>query len=525
MQADILLLLRPTVTEQSPIETELKLSIPPDSFARVAAHPALRGGTAQRTRRLYSIYFDTPDCELWRHGFALRVLRDGKQWIQALKGGGSDEAGLHRRIEIEHPVARPLPDLALFRQGEHAAILDAPDLDARIEPAFTTDFYRSLRVLTPAPNVLVEACLDRGKIQCGGETAPLCELELELKSGPPAALYDLALALLETLPLAVENRSKAERGHALRNPQAQAPARADTAQLDAGMTVSDAFATIVHAVLAHLQANESGLRSGTDSEYLHQMRVAVRRLRSAFAVFSPVLPPAAVEPFLAEMKWLSGTLGPARDWDVFVETSLPPVRAAYARHKGLDACAAEFERLRRFARQKAKRAVASARYQRLVLKLAAWLAHEGWRSEPDPALHGALMRPVRDYAEDVLEARYARVRKRGRKLAGRSASELHRLRIAVKKLRYAAHFFSTLYARAEADDLLDRLARLQDTLGAINDAATVQRLLDAAHPAPASHAVAEARGILLGWSRGRANALERELRRTWKSFRSGGTFW
>jgi len=125
----------------------------------------------------------------------------------------------------------------------------------------------------------------------------------------------------------------------------------------------------------------------------------------------------------------------------------------------------------------------------------------------------------------VLERRYARVRKRGRKLRQLSAAELHRLRIAVKKLRYAMDFLVTLFAAKRARDMVSHLARLQNILGAMNDAATVERLVHDAFGARAGKAMSEARGLVLGWSHGRALTLRRELRGAWKAFRASEKFW
>ena len=107
--------------------------------------------------------------------------------------------------------------------------------------------------------------------------------------------------------------------------------------------------------------------AGEDPEYLHQMRVALRRLRSAFSVFAPALPAETTAPVAAELKWLGAALGPARDWDVFVTETLPPVHAEFGEHPALAAFGERCAALRRAAAQRARRTVASQRYQRLML--------------------------------------------------------------------------------------------------------------------------------------------------------------
>lgn len=303
------------------------------------------------------------------------------------------------------------------------------------------------------------------------------------------------------------------------------PVKARPAVLDRGVTVIDAFKAVMWANLAHLQANEGGMLGARDPEYLHQMRVALRRLRSALAVFAPLFPKPVLSPARTGLKWLANGLGPARDWDVLVTETLPLVAAEFAAHAGLREFSERCEKLRRAANTRARRAVHSARYRHLVLRLAAWLAQEDWLARMEPSARTALEAPVTDFAARVLERRYAQVRKKGRRLRGLSAIELHRLRIAIKKFRYAADFFAGLYDARAARAALKRLSRLQDILGAMNDAATVAKLITHGVSRVPGQRGPEARGILLGWSRGRVAALKRELKGAWKEFRAAGKFW
>ena len=318
---------------------------------------------------------------------------------------------------------------------------------------------------------------------------------------------------------------KAERGYSLHRGERAAPVKAKPAALSVRMSVNEAFRAVLWASLGHLQANERGALEGEDPEYLHQMRVALRRLRSAFGVFSPPLARPVTAAAAGELKWLAGALAPARDWDVFMTETLPPIAAEFGTQGELGAFSARCEKLRRYANGRARRALRSPRYRRLTLSLAAWLVSERWRTELDADRRLAFGAPVADFAAAVLEKRYGQARKRGRKLAGLTTAELHRLRIAIKKYRYAADFFAGLYERKPARQALKRLARLQDILGAMNDAVTVANLMAQGFDGAAGRHVPEAKGILLGWSRGRAATLKRELKSAWKDFRAGEKFW
>jgi inorganic triphosphatase YgiF len=495
------------------------------ALRRLRAHRLLRGRGRAVARRLYSVYFDTLDFDLHRQGVALRLRREAGRWLQTAKGGGCARAGLHQRLEFEAEVAGPMPDCSCIPDDAFGGLFAARELRVRLKPVFVTEFRRSSRLLEPAPGVRIEASLDRGQIRAGGRSTELCEIELELKDGPAHHLYDLALRLLDAAPLALEDRSKAERGYALCRDEPLRPQKARPVPIAPEATVEDAFVAVVSSALAHLHANARGMLESRDPEYLHQMRVALRRLRSAFGQFSPLLPAEATAAIVAELKWLAAALGPARDWDVFVTETLPSIRTAFAGDAALAGFARVCARKRYAAARRARRAVGSARYQRLVLSLSAWLAAGAWQARMDEAALARLRASARDFAAAVLDRRSRRVAKRGRGLDALTADELHALRIAVKKLRYAADFFSALFDAEAGRALLARLARLQDILGAMNDAATVERLLRDAFGAEPPPAVAEARGIMLGWSRGRALTLRRELRPAWKAYRAAGKFW
>jgi CHAD domain-containing protein len=181
-------------------------------------------------------------------------------------------------------------------------------------------------------------------------------------------------------------------------------------------------------------------------------------------------------------------------------------------------------RLQTEAQRDTRRALRSRRYQRLMVGLASWLSAQTWREHAD-ANASALGSPVRTFAQNELERRYEQVRKRGRKLDDLTADELHQLRIAIKKLRYSVDFFAPLFESDGVKSLRSRLSRLQDVLGTLNDAVTLPRLVENIFSTTDETQVAEARGILLGWSAGRANALKGEIDRLWKGFRRSETYW
>lgn len=322
-----------------------------------------------------------------------------------------------------------------------------------------------------------------------------------------------------------ELKLQLERGIALHRGTPCKPLKAPPSPVAAGMTSNNAFKALVLTCLAHYCANQRGMLDGADPEYLHQLRVALRRLRSVFSTFAPLFPAAVMEPPVAETRRLSRILGAARDWDVFVAETLPPISARCAQHPGMAALTRSATLLRKAANRTARRAVVSARGQGLLLALGAWTNAETWLEGLDGAQIAEMQLPVSGFAQTVLDAALKRVRKRGRHFANLAPPELHRLRIAAKQLRYATEFFAPLHDGRNARDYQDALARLQDVLGSYNDAVKMTSFAERASRGLRGAGADEAQGIMLGWSGGMQAVDTRRLKRIWKEFRAAGPFW
>ncbi|HEX6829658.1 MAG TPA: CHAD domain-containing protein [Burkholderiales bacterium] len=508
-----------------PQETELKLRLPPEALPRLRGMvlPGAVPGARAVSERLHSTYFDTADSLLRRNGVALRLRRTRRGWVQTLKGGGAAGAGLHQRAEWECRVAGP--QLELDRLPGPASVLLLPaEVREALRPVFTTEFGRRRRMLRFEGGDEVEFCVDRGEVRAEHASSPICEIELELKSGSPTRLFDVGRALLRELPVRLESASKAERGYALALGEPPAPRKAEAISLSAQTPVNEAFKAVVFACLAQLQANEDGMLEGRDAEYLHQMRVALRRLRSALALFRAAFPAESLQSALEELKWLAGRLGPARDWDVFLTETLPRVKAPPSA-AGVEAFRRAAEQVRAQALTGAHDAVQSSRYQEVLLDLGAWLAAEPWLASADAEVLARARGPVAEFARDTLERLQRRVRKRGRGFEYLSPAERHRVRIAAKRLRYAGEFFSALYPPKPARRYLRALSALQDVLGALNDAATTERLVRETLAGAGEPAVAAGAGFIEGWVAADAEHRAAHAKEAWKKFIGGGAFW
>jgi inorganic triphosphatase YgiF len=337
--------------------------------------------------------------------------------------------------------------------------------------------------------------VDRGSIQSEGRRVPICEVELELVSGNMADIFGLTRELQNTLDLRPALASKAERGYALFANAPEASFRAKTVAIDARMSPVEAFRAIALGCLEHFQRNERGLAAGsTDPEYVHQARVALRRLRSALKLFAPALPPDFVEAYGQAWQTLASALGDTRNWDVFVAETLPPIRAAFPEHRDARRLERDGKRRARHARQAVAHLVALPEYPRLIVEFTA----------ATYALSDLLPGNLEEFAARRLKSRARQARRLAERLAELSPAERHRMRISFKKLRYAVEFFSPLLPATRLKRYVATLAQLQDELGLINDHVTALALVDDA--LKNRHA-----GPIQGWMAGRHELLVHEL--------------
>ena len=507
------------------VETELKLGGDAAALDRGWRAVVPEGGE-ERSERLRSTYFDTGDFRLRRRGFTLRIRAEGDRLIQTLKAAPAPGSGAAlRRREWSQPVESLAPRLpAAADPAVRAAMrMIRP---AELAPAFSADVLRrtaTIRVAVPGrAGAVVEVARDSGEIAAGGKRAPVSELELELREGPPSALYDLAMAVQSRAPLRLQTASKAKRGYVLAAGEGYAGQKARVPALEPGISVDKALDGILRACLDHCVANQDAVLAGTDPKGVHQFRVALRRLRSAFAVFGAVLPLGDTAPLDHEAKRFLGALGPARDWDVFIAETLTPLRAVRPRDSSLEALAEAAWAARRRAYERTE-ALRAPGYTAFLLALGRWIETAGWRGGESGA---ALDRPLARLAGALLDERHGRVLKRGRGLARQSDERRHRLRIALKKLRYASEFFATQFPGAATRRHVKAARRLQDDFGRLNDAAVAERLLEglvASHAGGA--ALAPGAGQAVGWNaRARSERLAAIAGR-WRRFAALPPYW
>ncbi len=503
------------------VETELKLRIAPEQLARLKRHPLLKtlATTRTTTRKLHNIYYDTPKLELHQSAMALRLRRVGRQWLQTLKGSGAVQAGLHQRNEWEAPVAGEALDFAALEASGGKRLPHA--VRKKLQPLFVTDFSRNTRMLNFG-GAEIELSMDSGEVRAGRRARPISELELELKSGEPAQLFKLALVLLDIVPLELEHTSKAEYGYRLlahAKPVVTKAATTDLAKCSdvANVSgVSGALQAMIWSCLFHLQANVPGAMHKLDDEYLHQVRVALRRLRVVLGMAKIFRADGELAVLNEQVAELGVELGRSREWDVFVTQTLAPIRARLPEHAGLRQVLGASEKLREQHHARVRDALQSQDYQRLLLRFGAWMHGDYWREPPVDAGLG-----LPQFSAQVLEKRSKQLSKRGKNLAGADAGQLHALRIACKKLRYSAEMLASLYAGTKARCYLSALSPLQDILGSLNDIAVAHRLLGELESKERHEALA----LIRGWMEHDYAEQVAALGKAWKRFAGQKVFW
>jgi triphosphatase len=508
------------------VEIELKLAVAASDLPKLCAALAAMG-SAPAEAQLVSTYYDTADFALQRKGITLRVRKIGRRHVQTVKTfdlAAGAEAG---RGEWEDPIARATPDLtAQASSGRLPHGIAAGDL----HPIFTTHVTRTTIALAPHGDTRIEAALDHGEIRRAGGAASetISEIELELKAGDPAALYDLALRLLDIAPLRLTAESKSSRGYRLIQARAKPPAafHGRAAPLDPAMTVDAALQRIGRACFSQILRNEPAAMA-RQAEGIHQMRVAVRRLRSALSALKPMLPAEHQRWANDELKRIGSALGAARNWDVFAASLVPPVSTALPLDRDLDRLASAKEGRRQASYDAAIEEIASPRYTAALLRLMRWFEGRGWRDQPVSEDSAKLLAPIGELAPGLLDQRLHRVKKRSRHFAELGPPERHTLRIALKQLRYTIELLGGLFGGRAVKAYVKHLKPLQAALGDANDVKVAHALVTELRSANGSdgRAIDRGGGLVLGWHEREVAAREAAVRKDLRRLKEAKPFW
>ncbi|RMX03454.1 CHAD domain-containing protein [Corticibacter populi] len=455
-------------------EIEFKFCIPPEQHKAVEA--AVRRGSVERTR-LQARYFDTASSVLARHGIALRLRKEGSRWVQTVKAAG--EGSLQR---LEHNVdlgvacsgAQPEPDPSLHADTPAGQLL-LKTLSGTDEPlglTYETDIWRLTRLLR-IPGGWVELALDQGWIRAqspeGGRRrrAPVLELELELVKGELAGLTALAQRWASRHGLWLSTVSKAEQGERLRAGITRVPAvKAEPTRFASrnpgGREIVQAA---VASCLAQILPNASEIAAGSDdAEQIHQLRIGIRRLRTALRELAPLAPQAIDPGWQAPLVAVFRALGELRDRDEVLEATRAQLLAAGGPPVALPPASGG---------PGAQAIVRHAAFQSALAGLAGFAAESIAADSVSEPQGGDATGLDADAAMALLRQRLARLHARsvraGKRFAKLAPQERHAARKRLKRLRYLGEFVGGLFDRSQSARYLARLRPVQDALGHYND--------------------------------------------------------
>ena len=488
----------------TPTEIEIKLALPGVDaqavVAALAASPVLARRKHQR-QTVFSQYFDTPEQALRRQRVALRLRRlDGgssteqPQWRQTLKTAGQGDSALSVRGEWEMAVPGPALALELLHNSPWPQMDAQGTLSATLQPCFVTEFERTTWQVRQRDGSHIEVALDIGTITAEGRSVPLCELELELLAGPPAALFALAQRIARTVAVLPLAASKAERGFNLQQSATVAPVLAKPPAVTAKAPLSAIARRVLGEAFVQFTANLYALQTAEAPELVHQTRVGWRRFRSLWQLLHPLLTSIAL-PSLEALRPLLDSLGHLRDSDVARTQTLPPLAQASALdnlHVSGDEVMQEWERL--------QTVLAQAAHQELLVVRsllaepavgAALLDLSHWLETIDGPLAATVPLPKRKAKAKAQNKAQKRDIQALRQRAMQQAQRLdqlvaqcihdhtpegierqHRVRILAKRLRYSVHALAPILPKhlqqqhRVAQALQERLGTERDLLQA-----------------------------------------------------------
>jgi inorganic triphosphatase YgiF len=464
-------------------EVELKLSLlhdAPQSLAKLLARVPVLARRNTTHQILHNIYYDTPDQRLRQQCVVLRLRRVGDesspQWLQTLKTDTSDSSALSQRGEWENPLA----GAELSRQALQATPWSGIDADgslfAALKPCFVTAFERTAWLVHRRDGSVVEVALDLGQIEASGQFAPICELELELKSGEPSALFEIAYEIAQKVAILPAIMSKAQRGFLLAQDSLNQPCRAQKLRFTHEMSIGLLAQQVLRSAFAQFSDNLDSLRVSDDPEVVHQARIGWRRFRSALHFFKKSLPVAAPIPSDALLVLLT-SLGELRNLDVARSETLPSLAGIYVlgderRAKSWQAMTAALMRATDHQRETVRQTLLLPAVGASLLTIVRWLEVI--------SVDGHLI--PKDHNDSLPQWAKHRIQRLKKQL--RAAHELaynpeqwHRVRILSKRLRYNNEALQSLLSRRLARQCAQLATAIQDHIGAVRDIAQLSALM------------------------------------------------
>ncbi|HEY5723490.1 MAG TPA: CHAD domain-containing protein [Allosphingosinicella sp.] len=436
-------------------EIELKFELDSDAADRVRTHPLL----AKADRRDWfqrTTYFDTEDGKLRNEGYTLRVRQIDDRFTQTVKTS-SRSAGLFERQEWESAVRGMKPDCSALEDTPLARL----NYLGRLEPVSRFAVKRTSWTVN-IDRSSIEVVLDSGRFSAARRKAPLHELEIELKKGNPRAIFTLARKLSNAARLEIGVLSKDERGFLLARNMLGNEQKASASTVQRDMDIGEAVVLFVHECVRQLRLSQPAIVTRRDPDALHQARLAIRRLRSLFSFFRPAIPRNTLDPLRTQLRSFIEPFGQARNLDVFLARHGKELPSDDRR---------KLSRARGNAYGEVIEAMESQRSRDLFLDLIEWAST---RRRAKSGVTDSL----ENFAGKQLDTMWEKIKRKSSMLPFLEENEIHRLRIAIKKMRYALEFMAGLYSAKKVGKFTEGLGNIQDCLGELHDDMFERQLID-----------------------------------------------
>jgi triphosphatase len=508
-------------------DLQLLLDLPHDAAAAFKRAELLTGSALRRptTRKLRQVFWDTADHRLGRAGLAIAMQTAGQKRTQLLRNIKQAPTGgriLHQQDCALSGDVLDLTRLALLPGGDPALVTRlAAEM---LVPIFALELTRTIWPVGWSGTGLT-VTLDVGAIESAAGRAEYCQVALALTAGPGQGLYEFGQRLQRVVPVRLATHDPIQRGYRLISGTDWWPENRDgNAALEPGMTVRQGILAIGRAATAAARAEILALETSVEPERIHEARVAIRRLRSALSVFRDALPAFSRQALARDLGALAGTLGHARELDVFLSETLEPL----ARSSGEEACLRGLRLtaavLRQNAAEAARRSVSTPDAGALSFRLSAWFDAGIWPEPPGPEAEALLDQPFAGFAGTLLRKHHRKLLAAGEALRDPQPEELHMLRIQAKRLRYTAEFVRPLFSARPARRYVSALKSIQEILGTMNDAAVARVLLPKLTKSDLIGG-ARAGGLVTGFTVAQATVARGDFAKIWKRFAKTRRFW
>jgi len=502
-------------------ELELKVELSKSDVDRLAGEIATGdlGLGPAATKELRTVYFDTPEHDLRAAGVSLRLCRQDGGWQQTVKIDLHVENGISNPIELQTFVEEEQPDIRKISDKKVRRAVQKVLSDTSLRPVFETVVQRTTRSIKVQDNE-IEFAIDDGEVRAGNERQDLREAELELKAGSAEGLLLAAEKLFAGHELKLSSRSKAERGYRLalgKGDSSAEPEKARPARVSSKDSRRKVLCSVLDSSVRQVLVNRRAVLETDDPEAAHQLRIGLRRLRSALRALRQLVDRASLRAFELSARDIGRHVGRLRDADVLISGIQAPAEAAAADKTGFSELHQALMRNREAKRDDVRHVLSGPQWTKLQLYLTLW---PRMLEEID-----GLNKPITKHARKVLAKAWKKPAKLGRHLERLDSAQRHEMRKALKKLRYQAEFMAPLFEKRKSEQFIHQLKALQDVFGYINDVGMAPRLIEIQQERQAGSDAARAASYALGHHNAEAAHVWRRAGKAWRKLERSPRFW